>query len=492
MKNIIKKIVLATVAILFLTFIFTDNPIRNHFYDWTTEKIEFLPKRNEHWVNVFVHGSFSSLLGFLSLKNVVNDNVDDTNYKKLTNKMRQDSFFYNNQPMLKEGLIKIEPTFDVKKIKNTKLVAYPIIKAYQTIAEKIMPKHQVNHFYTYGWSGLLSLSYRRKEAVRFFNELNTEIERYQSKGINPKIRILSHSHGGNLVLNLAAVNKVLSSNLLETKKTQLSKNPEKNESLLKMTETIKNLATTPQETINKKGQKIWDYIPTKAPIIFDEVVFYGVPVQPETEPFYFNKTFKKTYLFYSQEDHIQKADWVTSKRLYSEQRLNNLIKKIKKNKFIQAKLMIGREVKNDRLQKIDLDLEEEKPKENQTFLRKIFGGKKMFKRFIDPTHTELWCTSWTQESEKKNDLFGPFPIAILTSVLIKAIENLNLNDIDINIDKIKNDYIISAAKHNEEKIQTQINFSTQPIKEMIPKFTLWKPTEDSKEKEFSIISSYLN
>ena len=73
MKKIIKKIILAIAAVIFLSFILIDNKIRNGLYDWLAKKTvmsHVLPKRKEHYINVFVHGSFGSLLGFLSLKNV--------------------------------------------------------------------------------------------------------------------------------------------------------------------------------------------------------------------------------------------------------------------------------------------------------------------------------------------------------------------------------------------------------------------------------------
>lgn len=498
MKNIIKKIILAVIAILFLSFVLINNPLRNGLYDLLTEKTvasRILPKRKEHYINVFVHGSFGSLLGFLSLKNVVNDDVDGTKYKNLTKKMRDDSFFYDTQPILKKGLVKIEPTFDIKKAKSKKFIAYPIINAYKTISKKIIPQHKVNYFYTYGWSGLLSLNSRRQESIRFFNELSAEVDKYHKQGIYPKIRILTHSHGGNMILNIAAINKILTSNWLTTKNnTKFSDDLNENESIIKIIEEIKKLAPTAEEVKNKKDQENWDYVPQKAPLVIDELISYGVPIQPETEPFYFDETFKKTYFFYSKEDHVQKADWVTSKRLYSDQRFNDMPNKNKDNRITQARIMIGREIKDNMIQKIefDIDTEKENTNNNQNFLQKIFSSKRMFKKNLDPTHKELWFACWQQDTKKKKDLFGQFPIAILTPVFIKAMEHLNLNDVDINIDSEKNNYVISIVKHNEEKIQNQLNFAMDEVKEMIPKFSLWEPNQDSKEKEFSIISSYMN
>ncbi|MFH1644379.1 MAG: hypothetical protein ABIA74_04355 [bacterium] len=495
MKKYIKKILLAVISILFLALIIIENPLRNNIYDWLaqkTEKFHALPKRKEYWMNIFVHGSFGSLLGFLSLTDVIKDNVEGTQYKKLTKGMRKNPHFYQNQPMLEKGLVQIEPTFDLNQTKGNKLLAYPIIKSYQTISDQTMPKHQVNHFYTYGWSGLLSLQRRQKESVRFFNELNEKIKEYQAKGINPKIRILAHSHGGNLVLNVAAINKILNMNPEQISNEQkLSEDENENETLVKIFAHLQKLAKSKQEVKSTKGQKIWDYYPAQYPLIIDELVFYGTPIQPETEPFYFDKTFKKTYFFYSKEDHVQKADWVSSKRLYSDQRFTYKEKFKNNPQVIQAKLMIGREIENNKIKKIPDD-KEEQPTENKNFLQRIFSNKKIFKQGMDPLHKDLWFVCWQQDTKKKEDLFGPLPVAVFTPIFIKAIENLDINDVDINIDKLKNNYVISVIKHDDEKIQNQINFDDQSIKEIIPKFVLWQTPEDTKQKEFSIITNLLN
>ena len=53
----------------------------------------------------------------------------------------------------------------------------------------------------------MSKTYRLKEALRFYNALQEELIKLQHQGIYPKIRIITHSHGGNLSLNLAAINE---------------------------------------------------------------------------------------------------------------------------------------------------------------------------------------------------------------------------------------------------------------------------------------------
>ena len=63
-------------------------------------------------MTVFVHGSFGTAMGLLSVFNVIKDNVDDTSYKRMTSHMRNDPFFYHHQAILEPGMHAITPTFD--------------------------------------------------------------------------------------------------------------------------------------------------------------------------------------------------------------------------------------------------------------------------------------------------------------------------------------------------------------------------------------------
>jgi len=61
-------------------------------------------------------------------------------------------------------------------------------------------------FYMYGWSGKLSHSSRMDAARNLYNEIVTLIQNYKEKtSITPKIRIITHSHGGNVALCLAEI-----------------------------------------------------------------------------------------------------------------------------------------------------------------------------------------------------------------------------------------------------------------------------------------------
>lgn len=82
----------------------------------------------------------------------------------------------------------------------------------RTIAETLItidPAHFPREtFYIFGWSGKLDTKERKKAAKILNNELKKVIKKYRKKyGVNPTIRIITHSHGGNVALNLAAIKK---------------------------------------------------------------------------------------------------------------------------------------------------------------------------------------------------------------------------------------------------------------------------------------------
>lgn len=79
-------------------------------------------------------------------------------------------------------------------------------KIAQTLATADPIKYPFEHFYAFGWSGDLSFETRRAEAERLHKGLNELVDSYTKKyGHAPFIRLITHSHGGNVALNLATI-----------------------------------------------------------------------------------------------------------------------------------------------------------------------------------------------------------------------------------------------------------------------------------------------
>lgn len=64
-------------------------------------------------------------------------------------------------------------------------------------------RFDVQHYYTFGWSGKLSFKAREKDGLFLYQEIQKLLMNYQKKyGFYPKLRILTFSHGGNVALNM--------------------------------------------------------------------------------------------------------------------------------------------------------------------------------------------------------------------------------------------------------------------------------------------------
>lgn len=128
----------------------------------------------------------------------------------------------------------------IAKCANTLIAADPI-------------KFPCDHFLIYSWSGILDFKERQQAANILYSELKQYIENYKkSHKMTPKIRILAHSHGGNVALNLAGV-------------------PGNN-------------------------------------LIIDELVLLAVPVQAKNKHFISNPLFKRIFSLYSTADYAQIID----------------------------------------------------------------------------------------------------------------------------------------------------------------------------------------
>lgn len=131
-------------------------------------------------------------------------------------------------------------------------------------------QYALDHFYFFGWSGKLCFAEREKaseDLLQAILKLTREYEEQHQK--KPKIRIITHSHGGNVALNLARINE-------------------------------------------------------QKQLIIDELILLGCPVQENTKHFIKADCFKKVYAFYSGSDMFQIIDpqglykKSVSKKIFSE------------------------------------------------------------------------------------------------------------------------------------------------------------------------------
>jgi len=179
-------------------------------------------EKEKHTITVWIHGT-----------RVLN--------RLLQKKIFKNFFFYREA-----GLKKAKA---YSKQYNPKKIA-------QLLHEQNTKRFVFENFYFFGWSGKLSPDKRIEAATNLHVSLTKLIIAYKTKhGINPKIRLITHSHGGNVALCLSELNK------------------------------------------NEKEK-----------IYIDELILLACPVQERTAPLIKDNTFKKVYSLYSNIDMLQVMD----------------------------------------------------------------------------------------------------------------------------------------------------------------------------------------
>lgn len=500
-KNIINKIFTNKQTYIIISIVFSIILSSSIIFKKYWAPTNLAQSQKQQHITVFTHGSFGSIIGLINLFQVLKDNVRGTKYKKTVSKMRKEPHFYASQPIMQRGLIKIKPSFDLAVTSSARFAAYPILKAYEKVNKQFSSKAVNNHFYTFGWSGLISQQRRRKEAIRFYNSLSEELEQYKGSGIQPKIRILAHSHGGNIALNLSAVHKVINNFDNIDPILEQAINSDEKEALVLMYEQIKNLPSK-KENSKTKGQKTLDYRPTNKTLRIDELLMFGAPIQPETECLVFNNFFKKIYNIYSSEDVVQDMDLISTKK-YSAQRLKILEKVTQKKdipKIIQLKIMIDRDmtklINKDQVKTLTLvpTSTQQKKEVNQSFWGKLFSRNRFgSKKTKDPTHKEMWFVSWDKLQKNIDTPLESIPSVIFTPLFLEAIKKINkkTNDIDVNIRLTNNNLKVYVFEHSEKEQTAQYKVSIQRniVDSIKTKLLRWIPDDLSFSKKFNIIKN---
>lgn len=455
-----------------------------------------LKEKNHVYLNIFVHGTFGTLLGLLSLPSVLKDQIKGTVYRDVNKNMRNDDHFFTTQPMLDRGLQALTPTFDLAATNQKNLAAYPITQAFDLFCNETNLKNFEQRYYTFGWSGLISQHSRRFESVRLYNALQEEIAVLKKQNLIPRIRILAHSHGGNLCLNLGSIAPLLDVEAFDSFH-KYSLDEATNESMKKMHK-ILNTLPSKEVAILTKGQKKLDYKPTEKKLEIDELILLGTPIQPETENFLLSNIFKVIYNVYSSEDTIQQADWVSTKNPSSKQRADEkfllraseLARQNKGPRIIQVKVMYEKPVIESQDKKLSID---QSNSQLPSFLDALLGTRPISK---DPNHKELWCLHRQRAHHKKNDsessFLSPLPtVAILPPILSLLDNNPALLDVDFNVTPTKNSIGFFLTKHNEEKIQDSLLIKMSLLNDIKLKVNQWYPEDITPQKEFSSIYQHL-
>lgn len=391
---------------------------------WMPREVKRLANKvaGQDWLVFFVHGTFGSTMSLLDLPTVNNDKVQGSQYKLVIDRMRNNPTFWREQAVLERGLIKVDPD----KLPETEAEALSgaraIVKSFLAIDKAIYKKRNCRT-YAYGWSGLLSQQRRRREAIRFYNEICEELERLEREEgvIEPKIEIISHSHGGNVSLNMAGVYHMLKGDIDQIIDPSLPTKVEFAEEMVKLR--TKDDSSRPMD-----GQHKFDYMPEKKDLKVDRLIMMGTPVQPKTFALAGSEFFGQVFNIYSDEDGVQMMDYVSCCS-DTENRKFKLRKELDRGNVFQVKVSVSSE-------KV-LKGSDEKAKDQKTgshsWWQVFMGMRNTSRASWDPTHRELWSLVGDRNQDEP-EVIKPLPVGVMTPMIVSAVNSSKVSGQDLAVD----------------------------------------------------------
>ncbi|MCK4517144.1 hypothetical protein KAT92_00070, partial [Candidatus Babeliales bacterium] len=221
-------------------------------------------------MTVFIHGTVMPNPSWTALGSSVKHLLfkkkrkNQSAYQKYLEEVKKKGI-YRRQPVNGLGLKTIDLAESVRK-KEPRYIAQQTAIFYKKVYDHVYEGHDNPLcFYTFGWHGELRNKRRLEAAEKLYEAIVLEKQKLETETKLPVlINLVTHSHGGNVALNLE-----------------------------------------PIEQKNKKNLKI------------DKLIMFGCPVQRETEGFVSSSVFKKIYHVYSKGDTIQVVDTVSTKDFFS-------------------------------------------------------------------------------------------------------------------------------------------------------------------------------
>jgi len=345
----------------------------------------------EEWVVVFVHGimSIKPHITFGNITRFFEDQIRYTQYARTIKTMRNDPHFFQNQAMQERGLVKID--IANKTPGNSSGALGYTMNQMEHLAGI---KNRKNHYYTYGWSGLLSKSSRYREAVRFFHDLQELVKSFKRP---VKVRVIGYSHGGGVSLELAAAQRDV----------------------------------YPDSTLK-----------------IDELVLIATPVQHEADRLVASPLFKRVYNLYSRHDRVQRIDIFNPSRYLSDRMFEPHKGFTLPDNLVQVELKLIRNhssvtpgsVRHKHLGDF------ENPKIAEGFHRLLSDAS--------PGHGEVWFFGWTPQFYRKSFPLYPLPMISVFPFLQRYLASMEGGEIprqSVIVADVRPDYgtILFKRKYNK-------------------------------------------
>ena len=334
-------------------------------------------------ITVFIHGTvcfrFSPTCIFTWMKNMFQGKRRaKSGYQEYLEIAKRNSL-HRYQPINDLGLIRIDLDKDLVK-KDFGYMGLQTARFYKKMYESVSGENSDRvEFYTFGWSGRLSHKHRLKAARELYDALSRERRRLaEQTGMPVKIHLLAHSHGCNVALNLAQI-------------------------------------------VKERGRRF----------IVDRAVFFGCPVQSETESLINSSVFKKIYSVFSKGDHVQRLDFISTKDYKSRRIFGS-----DKNNPVNLP---------DHFMQINVEL-----------------GK------CCPFHYELWLWGgkrFPYFMYRKRVPLHPIPLSVFTPAVIDLVDKLDWRRVENRVCKLKFDQNRSEFRLSDKNKKFVRNVDLKGLKE---------------------------
>lgn len=152
------------------------------------------------WLTILIHGTvgFYANMSYKAIVQIKNDCIEGSDYERKVSSVREHPYLFTLQPMQELGL---QP---VKKNEGTVNAAYSFATLF-TKMQKYCSIREKNHFYTFGWSGLISEKRRYADATILYKSIAKKIDQFRKQHKKVRVRLIGYSHGATMLLNLADV-----------------------------------------------------------------------------------------------------------------------------------------------------------------------------------------------------------------------------------------------------------------------------------------------
>lgn len=218
--------------------------------------------KKEVCMTVFVHGSVYTMLSALDAQRVWSGALPkESPYVDMVRRVRKNPLIWQDQVMLKEGWVPFPQSsidsFNDKKLEGAccEQAAHQFIPAYHAFSELYKNNNEDQLYFLFGHLGLLCQQYRADAGAELYNHICDTVAELHKQYSHVRVRIVTHSHGGNIALNLARA----------------------------------------EHLYNRK-------------LVVDDLIMYGAPIQVETAAYAYDPVFVRVVNCYSEGDSIQSND----------------------------------------------------------------------------------------------------------------------------------------------------------------------------------------